>query len=371
MKTIIDAARVTLEALPRAVSGNGGHKATFRAACELARFGLPEKVSRELLSRWNGTHCDPPWSEGELDHKWMDAKEKSPPTEAPRATPASVRFAWPVGEKRERFKQIPASRPKDPPVPPRAPLEPPVTRDAPCDTPSTRFKRLQWSLVAGRVLNGDFDGADPATRRRLSAGLIEAGDPHCSYACRRLSVTAAKPVSGRQSWMPIDRLSPMFGSDARFVPMLRDSEIPLVRHQGVSLAATKSPLYRDLFLFADAAVALGGGLCSIEFRSDRDLELFLGVNPALESSLLWLPSKGGTLFLNVRGEYPGSAVVNTGSAEWRADGQLSVVWKDSFPVDLQELAYTNSAPQSLTFAEIHWPKHWLLPWEAPAPGPLW
>ena len=394
MKTVFECARALLADLPVAVSGRGGHSATFRAACELARLGLADTEALALLEEWNGTHCQPPWTEVDLLHKWKSARLKVEARRPGVGSQVAIRDVWKIERKlkpevvcsptdalllplveapkkpvEEADPAKPATRsellvpaplpkaPPVPPVPPRAPL---------LDTPATRFKRLQWSLLAGRILNGDFDAADPATVRQLSAGLINAGDALCSYACSRLSAPSARPVSGRQSWMPLDLLPPMFGPDARFVPLLRDSELPLVRHQGVSLAATKSPWYRHLFLFADAAVALGGGLCSIEFRSDCDLELFLDVNPALESSLLWLPSKGGTLFLKIQGEYPKSAVLNGGSAEWRADGQLSVVWKDSFPVDLWKLAFTNSAPLTRTFAEIHWPKRWLLPWAGSA-----
>ena len=56
-----------------AVSGQGGHARTFRAACVLARkFGLTFAEAWPLLAAWNET-CVPPWSEPELRHKLEDA----------------------------------------------------------------------------------------------------------------------------------------------------------------------------------------------------------------------------------------------------------------------------------------------------------
>lgn len=52
-----------------AVSGEGGHNATFRAAYRLRDAGLsPEEALVELLA-WNETNAEPPWSARELLHK--------------------------------------------------------------------------------------------------------------------------------------------------------------------------------------------------------------------------------------------------------------------------------------------------------------
>lgn len=59
--------------LPDAVSGSGGHQATFYAACTIYRFGLSEGEAWAALEWFNATKCQPPWSEGELRHKLADA----------------------------------------------------------------------------------------------------------------------------------------------------------------------------------------------------------------------------------------------------------------------------------------------------------
>ena len=56
-----------------AVSGQGGHKQTFRAACKLRDAGLtPEEALCELLL-WNQSNASPPWSARELLHKVQSA----------------------------------------------------------------------------------------------------------------------------------------------------------------------------------------------------------------------------------------------------------------------------------------------------------
>jgi len=66
-----------LDAMPPAVSGQGGHNATYTAATAMVHgFGLDaETALRLLLGRYN-PRCEPPWSEKELRHKVVDAASK-------------------------------------------------------------------------------------------------------------------------------------------------------------------------------------------------------------------------------------------------------------------------------------------------------
>lgn len=76
-KTVLDRAQKYLAKLPAAVSGQGGHSATFRAACALVLgFDLSPDDAYPLLMEWNRTHCEPPWDEHELRHKLEDADKK-------------------------------------------------------------------------------------------------------------------------------------------------------------------------------------------------------------------------------------------------------------------------------------------------------
>jgi hypothetical protein len=60
-----------------AISGQGGHNATFRAACKLRDFGLQEEDAFGLLSEWNETNAKPRWTSKELRHKLDDAYKQA------------------------------------------------------------------------------------------------------------------------------------------------------------------------------------------------------------------------------------------------------------------------------------------------------
>jgi hypothetical protein len=67
-----------LERMPGAISGSGGHSATFKAACVLMRgFGLPADVALQLLVDEYNPRCAPPWSLPELRHKVRQAYQRS------------------------------------------------------------------------------------------------------------------------------------------------------------------------------------------------------------------------------------------------------------------------------------------------------
>jgi len=79
----IKGARAYLAKLPSAISGAGGHPATYRAASILANgFDLPYDEAWNLLNEWNVSHCSPQWSEKDLRHKLNDAYVK--PHERPK-----------------------------------------------------------------------------------------------------------------------------------------------------------------------------------------------------------------------------------------------------------------------------------------------
>jgi hypothetical protein len=65
--------------MPPAISGSGGHVATFNVARVLVGWvqkGLAVGDGWALFSDYNQT-CQPPWSERELKHKWDDAMQRA------------------------------------------------------------------------------------------------------------------------------------------------------------------------------------------------------------------------------------------------------------------------------------------------------
>lgn len=71
-----DRCRAYLEALPDAVSGEGGHNTTLQAACECYRFGLGDADAASVMQWFNAEKCAPPWTQRELDHKLESARDK-------------------------------------------------------------------------------------------------------------------------------------------------------------------------------------------------------------------------------------------------------------------------------------------------------
>ena len=74
---LIQRAAAYLDAMPPAISGQGGHNQTYAAATVMVHgFGLdPTDAFRLLWDRYN-PRCHPPWSEKELRHKVEDAATK-------------------------------------------------------------------------------------------------------------------------------------------------------------------------------------------------------------------------------------------------------------------------------------------------------
>lgn len=73
LETKLEAGRAAIAEAEPAVSGDGGHPATFKVACALAiRCALPYESVLELMQEFNGK-CTPPWSLPDLEHKCADA----------------------------------------------------------------------------------------------------------------------------------------------------------------------------------------------------------------------------------------------------------------------------------------------------------
>ena len=76
-REVTDKARHYLTTAGPAVSGEGGHRKTFRLACKLVHphpdgFGLTYEEAFALMLWWNPMNR-PPWSEKEITHKILDA----------------------------------------------------------------------------------------------------------------------------------------------------------------------------------------------------------------------------------------------------------------------------------------------------------
>ena len=96
----IDRARAYLTKLPPAIAGGGGHPATFAAACRLVEFGLSFEQAGPVLAEWNETHCDPRWTEAELNHQLSDAFKRTSAKPELSAARQNVASDKPAAQKR-------------------------------------------------------------------------------------------------------------------------------------------------------------------------------------------------------------------------------------------------------------------------------
>jgi len=70
-------AEAYLDKMPGAISGQGGHNATYTAATALVHgFGLSEPTALRLLEERYNLRCQPPWTRRELEHKVREAATK-------------------------------------------------------------------------------------------------------------------------------------------------------------------------------------------------------------------------------------------------------------------------------------------------------
>lgn len=209
MRDPITYARTVLSGLPGAISGSGGHNATFAAACRLIRLGLDDAQALELLSEWNGTHCKPPWSDGELRHKISDARRKAGHLARFRPSAPAVRTLW-----RKLKPSAPVSLPPSAPPPPantldelparehaqphEAPRDRPDTTAEPCPPPpAARIParidpylapdERPWLPVAKDILAGRYRLTPGSTLvDALRIGLRSINHPVCQTALQAL-----------------------------------------------------------------------------------------------------------------------------------------------------------------------------------------
>jgi hypothetical protein len=76
---VLAQARAHVAKIPGAVSGQDGHKRTYRVAAVLVLdFNLSVAQAMPIMQAWNAT-CDPPWTEAELLHKLESADGSNDP----------------------------------------------------------------------------------------------------------------------------------------------------------------------------------------------------------------------------------------------------------------------------------------------------
>src|SRR5262245_37511618 len=166
--------------------------------------------------------------------------------------------------------------------------------------------------------------------------------------------------------MDLQSLESLLGEDAFLVPYEWGTKKPLVTYVERPFEATKTEAYRALFSVQEVNVAVylgkaSGGLCAIDFDRDEDLAAFLAANPALGATTQSRGSRGGMLWLRLKGDFPESCTPSDKHFEWRADKRLSTIC-GRHPAGMDYTLVCNLPPVTVAFSEIIWPEGWELPW---------
>ena len=139
--TTLQRASLWLSKVPPAISGSGGHNATYTAAVGLVHgFGLSHVDSLTLLEDWNKS-CQPPWKATELAYKLREASSRA--HNKPRGHLLEAGGSSPSGSfdiSRVTFKRPVADAPAPVPVPSLSPVAP--------DPQASEFRRFMQTAFA-------------------------------------------------------------------------------------------------------------------------------------------------------------------------------------------------------------------------------
>ena len=169
----------------------------------------------------------------------------------------------------------------------------------------------------------------------------------------------------------VESLRALLGQDVVLLPIPAGEKGPRFKGwQDTTTAAMSDPDYlARLNHGGNIGVLLGkpsNGLCSIDVDDDQDLDAFLKLNPALQTTLRTKRARGGNIWIRVNGDFPKLTKIvghdGTDWGEWRADGGQTVIHGTAMDTSKGETApipYTrivDASPVQISFADIAWPE---------------
>jgi hypothetical protein len=165
--TDFERARAYVAQMPAAISGSGGHDATFAVAKALIHdFALPQPQAWQILSEYN-ERCSPPWNARELQHKMKSATNL---TRASRRRGVLSKKGYNIYRDPRVYQQIPARPPIhipdfEPRVWGRITVdETPAPAPAPEKPAHDEAKRVAGELVKLHRAGAIADDSDPEAR---------------------------------------------------------------------------------------------------------------------------------------------------------------------------------------------------------------
>ncbi len=200
----IDRAEAYFNKVPGAISGQGGHAATFRAASLLVHgFGLSEAESFPLFTKWN-QRCQPQWTEAELRHKLADADRAN--HSKPRGHLLGEGGGIPS------FRQSSPSSAADPaarPLPDRSGFGPGTAEQIKHLAEARPYNRigLEWACERGLLVFGQWHGSECYGVTDQSGRVLELrrtdGKPFPAVLGTSLNERKSHAVKGSQKSWPL------------------------------------------------------------------------------------------------------------------------------------------------------------------------
>jgi P4 family phage/plasmid primase-like protien len=164
----------------------------------------------------------------------------------------------------------------------------------------------------------------------------------------------------------------LLGHDVVLLPIPKGEKGPRIKgwHKTTIERMSDASYIEKLNGGGNIGVPLGtasGGLCTIDVDDDAELEKFLLLNPALQTTLLTRRARGGNLWLRIVGDFPKSYKLGA-FGEWRANGNQTVIHgeaRDASKAESAAISYKivrNTSPATMPFGDIVWPDGLPLPW---------
>jgi hypothetical protein len=131
---------------------------------------------------------------------------------------------------------------------------------------------------------------------------------------------------------PVEKILRLLG-DVVLIPIYRLTKNPVGKNwQRRTRESMQDPVYLRSFAGKNIGVVLGkasGGLCTIDFDLDADVEPFLVKNPRLRDTTRTKRVRGCNFWVFIDGNFPASTTLTPGGkklGEWRADGNQTVIY---------------------------------------------
>jgi hypothetical protein len=157
--------------------------------------------------------------------------------------------------------------------------------------------------------------------------------------------------------------------DVVLIPIYRLTKNPVEKNwQRRTRESMQDPIYLRSFAGKNIGVLLGkasGGLCTIDFDLDADIEPFLENNSRLRDTTRTKRVRGCNFWIFIDGYFPASTTLTPGGkklGEWRADGNQTVIYgraidKRKGETEPTEYKFLNEVPPiHIRFDEIIFPE---------------